>query len=102
VGQESEGLTAQLDKRVLECYVDGRFLLMARYPKQGWLRAQKGSTPDLIIAPERAKEPGAAAGRWKGAQVRWRRWSWWWETRPITDDDGTALHAQPGCRRQIP
>jgi parallel beta-helix repeat protein len=81
-------LTVPSDKRVLECYVDGHFLLMARYPKQGWLRAQKGSTPDLILAPERAKEPGAAAERWKGAQVRWRRWSWWWETRPITDDDG--------------
>jgi hypothetical protein len=83
-------LTATVDKRVLECYVDGRFLPIARYPKVGWLRAQKGSTPDIIIAPERAKEPGAAAGRLTGAEVRWRRWSWWWETRPITDDDGAG------------
>jgi hypothetical protein len=83
-------LTAQVEKRVIECYVDGRFLPIARYPKQGWMRAQKGSTPDLIIDPDRAKEPGAAAGRWKGAQVRWRRWSWWWETRPIAEDDGAG------------
>ncbi len=83
-------LTAAVDKRVLDCWVDGRAMTLARYPDRGWLRAQKGSTPEQILAPERAKEPGAAAGRWKGAQVRWRRWSWWWETRPITDDDGAG------------
>jgi len=25
---------------------------------------------------------------WEGAQVRWRKWSWWYETRPIVGDDG--------------
>jgi parallel beta-helix repeat protein len=81
-------LCRPVEKKVLECYVDGRFLILARYPNQGWMRTRAGTTPDLIVDPERAKAPGAAPGRWQGAQVRWRRWSWWWETRPITGDDG--------------
>ncbi|MBA3936876.1 MAG: right-handed parallel beta-helix repeat-containing protein, partial [Planctomycetes bacterium] len=78
-------LTAKVDRPVLECYVGGRFLIQARYPNHGWLRAQKGSTPDLLVVAD-AGVTGTA--RWSGAQVRWRRWSWWWETRPITADDG--------------
>ena len=98
-------LTAKVDKPVLECYVEGRFLVLARFPNlgQGWMRAQKGSGPDAIVDAQREKVPGAAVGKWKGAQVRWRRWSWWWETRPITDDDGKGRIALgPDGRFQDP
>ncbi len=78
-------LTARVDRPVLECYVAGRFLVQARYPNRGWLRAQQGSTPDLLAVADAAV---TGAPRWTGAQVRWRRWSWWWETRPITADNG--------------
>ncbi len=88
-------LAAPCERKALECYVDGAFQVLARFPnlnleKQAWLRAAKGSTPDVLLCPERAQAPGAASGRWKGAQVRWRRWSWWWETRPIGEDDGSG------------
>jgi hypothetical protein len=83
-------LTAKVAGPILDCYADGRWLTPARYPNSGWMRAATGSTPAAILDPERAKAPGAAAGRWKGAQAHWRRWSWWWETRPIVDDDGAG------------
>jgi parallel beta-helix repeat protein len=83
-------LTATIAKPVLALYVDGVFQRLARYPDSGWMRTTKGATPDVLVDAGRAKQPGAAKGKWTGAQVRWRRWSWWWETRPVTDDDGVA------------
>jgi parallel beta-helix repeat protein len=83
-------LTATVPGPVLALYVDGVSLRLARYPNSGWLRAGKGSTPEALVDPARARQAGAAKGRWNGAQVRWRRWSWWWETRPISDDDGVS------------
>jgi parallel beta-helix repeat protein len=83
-------LTATIAKPVLALYVDGAFQRLARYPDSGWMRTSKGATPEILVDAERAKRPGATKGRWTGAQVRWRRWSWWWETRPVTDDDGVA------------
>ncbi|MBW1809665.1 MAG: right-handed parallel beta-helix repeat-containing protein [Deltaproteobacteria bacterium] len=68
---------------VLACYVDGRFVPLARYPDTGFLRIDNDDDPDQIVDSDLALRPGVAAGRWTGAQVRWRRWSWWWETRPI-------------------
>ena len=83
-------LTATIAKPVLALYVDGAFMRLARYPNSGWMRTTKGATPEILVDVDRAKQPGAAKGKWTGAQVRWRRWSWWWETRPVTDDDGVA------------
>ncbi len=75
---------------VLATYVDGRFVPLARYPNAPtFLRVDNDDSPDAIVDGELATRPGVAAGRWTGAQVRWRRWSWWWETRPITE------HAAP-------
>lgn len=82
-------LTAKVEVPVKEVYVDGAFVPLARWPNQGWAHAGKGSTPEALVDPDRAKLGGTA--RWTGAQVRWRRWSWWWETRPVENDDGTRL-----------
>ncbi|MBN2498303.1 MAG: right-handed parallel beta-helix repeat-containing protein [Deltaproteobacteria bacterium] len=75
--------TGEIAERVLACYVDGRFVPLARYPNQGFLQIDNDDDPDRIVDAELAERAGVAAGRWTGAQVRWRRWSWWWETRPI-------------------
>lgn len=69
----------------LACYVNGTFLHLARYPDSGFLRCDNGSTAYGITDGEL---PARASGYWTGAQVHWRRWSWWWETRPITVDNG--------------
>jgi parallel beta-helix repeat protein len=78
--------TGAVAERVVECYVDGRFVRLARWPNAdaGFLRNDADDQPDQIVDAELATRPGVAPGRWTGAQVRWRRWSWWWETRPVT------------------
>jgi parallel beta-helix repeat protein len=72
--------------RVIACYVDGRFVRLARYPNVdvGFLRIDNDDEHDRIVDGDLALRPGVASGRWTGAQVRWRKWSWWWETRPIS------------------
>lgn len=70
------------------CFVDGARLTLARYPDSGWLRTAAGTTGDALACTELT---GArAAGHWQGAKVRWRRWSWWFETRGVTGDDGAG------------
>ncbi len=78
--------TGTVAQRVVACYVNGRFVRLARWPNiaDGFLRVDNDDNPNRIVDAELASRPGAAPGRWSGAWVRWRRWSWWWETRPIT------------------
>jgi parallel beta-helix repeat protein len=77
--------TGAVAARVVACYVDGRFVPRARYPNvsDGFLRNDNDNEPNRIVDADLALRPGVATGRWTGAQVRWRKWSWWWETRPI-------------------
>ncbi|MGC4120973.1 MAG: right-handed parallel beta-helix repeat-containing protein [Myxococcales bacterium] len=80
--------TGPVADKVLACWVDGRFLRLARWPNTGFLRVDNKNA-DQIVDAELLARPGVAAGRWTGAQVRWRRWSWWWETRPVTAHSAT-------------
>jgi parallel beta-helix repeat protein len=77
--------TGAVPQRVVSCYVNGRFVRQARWPniEDGFLRNDNDNEYDRIVDGELATRPGVAPGRWTGAQVRWRKWSWWWETRPI-------------------
>lgn len=81
--------TVAVASPVLGVWVNGSFQRLARYPNKGaspeWLRVDAGTSAGSITD---AQLPGRSAGRWTGAQVRWRRWSWWWETRAITADSG--------------
>ncbi|MCB9650537.1 MAG: right-handed parallel beta-helix repeat-containing protein [Deltaproteobacteria bacterium] len=102
-GMNANVRTGPVTEEVLAVYVDGRFVRRARYPNTGFLRIDNDDDPDTIVDAELADRPGVAAGRWTGAQVRWRRWSWWWETRPITDhSDPTTLHLGPDGRFNDP
>lgn len=95
--------TGALAERALGCYVNGRFVPLARYPDTGFLRIDNDDDPDRIVDAELLERPGVAAGRWTGAQVRWRRWSWWWETRPImTHGPADTLVLGPEGRFQDP
>lgn len=79
--------TANVAAQVRAVWIDGAFAPLARYPDSGWLTVDSGSSAtSLIDAGLKAR----SAGRFTGAQVRWRRWSWWWETRPITADNGST------------
>ena len=85
-GSNPQVRTGTVTERVVACYVNGRFVRLARWPnvESGFLRNDADNQPDEIVDAELSTRPGVASGRWTGAQVRWRRWSWWWETRPIT------------------
>lgn len=73
-----------------QVYVNGRLMTLARYPNEGWLFQDADTGDDSIQDAALTSHPRNAAGRWVGGQVRWRKWSWWFETRPITAYDGTG------------
>ncbi len=79
--------TASVASQVQALWIDGTFAPLARYPDSGWLTVDSGSTATSLID---AGLKAHAAGRFTGGQVHWRRWSWWWETRPITADNGIS------------
>ena len=70
-----------------QVYINGDLQLFARYPNSGWLRTDSGSGNDVIVDSETSF---SSSGDWVGGQVRWRKWSWWYETRPITANDGNG------------
>jgi hypothetical protein len=78
---------------VKQVYVDGRRMTLARSPNTGWFRTDDGSGDNTIID---AALPRPASGTWVGAQVRWRKWTWFYETRPITGDNGVGTLALGG------
>jgi parallel beta-helix repeat protein len=73
---------------IQQLFRNGQRMTWARTPSTGWLRADSGSGDNVIIDAALSSLPGAAPGRWNGAQVRWRKWSWIYETRGITGDNG--------------
>ena len=75
--------TADID----QVYINGDLQLLARYPNSGWLRTDSGSGNNVIVDSETSF---SSSGDWVGGQVRWRKWSWWYETRPITANDGNG------------
>lgn len=90
-GTSGSAKTVAVASPVLAVWIDGAFCRLARYPNKGaspeWLRVENGSGNNLIVDTGLKAH---AADRFTGAQVRWRRWSWWYETRQITDDDGAS------------
>ncbi len=81
-------LTAQVTGPVLALYARGVLQTLARYPNRDasdpYLHNANSSNAALLADAALSGD----GGRWAGAEVRWRRWSWWWETRAITADNG--------------
>lgn len=89
--------TASLSGTPQQVYVNGALMTLAREPDSGWYRTEQ-TTNNSIFDTALRDHPDAVPGYWTGAQIRWRRWSWWYETRPITNDDGNgnlSLGARP-------
>lgn len=88
-GTAGSARTVAIAGQVRAVWIDGAFCRLARFPNKGaspeWLRIEAGTTNTSIVD---SGLPARAAGRHTGAQVRWRRWSWWYETRQITADGG--------------
>ncbi|HAT09082.1 MAG TPA: hypothetical protein DCS97_00440 [Planctomycetes bacterium] len=86
-GSNSNVRTGSVSAEALSLWVNGSFQPLARYPNSGYLNTASGTTLNSITG---SALPSRSTGRWSGAQVRWHRWHWFWETRPITTDGGGA------------
>ncbi len=91
--------TPAVGSLITQLYLDGKRLTLARTPDTGWLRCDEGSDNNTIVDAELPTLPGAAPERWTGAQVRWRKWSWIYETRTIAEDDGAGTLALAGVTK---
>lgn len=64
---------------------------IARYPNAGWLRTttwteNTSSGTNTVITSNSVREhPRNRDDYWNGANIRWRRHSWWFETRTVSD-----------------
>jgi hypothetical protein len=82
-------------KNIRKLFADNAMMTLARYPDTGWLRPDTmtenaDGTGTVITVAALAQHAGNAAGYWTNAQIRWRHWSWWFETRRITSYDGAG------------
>ena len=85
-------LKAKVPKKVGMVFINNQMLHLARYPNAGeWLRTEGGTNISTIIDSDLLKHPRNKPNYWKGAQIRWRRWSWHYETRDITGSNGNKL-----------
>ena len=82
-------------KKIYELFANNALMTIARYPDTGWLRPDTmteniDGSNTVISDAALAKAPRNAANYWTNAQIRWRRWSWWFETRPIISYDASG------------
>lgn len=84
---------AETNSQIEYLYADNQFVWSARWPNAGaspapfcraagYTRISNGYT---IRSRHLTTNPRDADGYWTGARLRWRRWNWWYETRPITN-----------------
>ncbi|MBN1515318.1 right-handed parallel beta-helix repeat-containing protein [Candidatus Sumerlaeota bacterium] len=75
--------------------VDGVHMDIARYPNRDWARTttwteNADGTNTVLTSLELLNHPRNANDYWKGANIRWHRHSWWFETRTILDYDAVT------------
>jgi hypothetical protein len=85
-------LVAPCVQRIQKLFVNNVMMTLARYPDTGWLRVDtmtenSDGSGTVITLAALAQRAGNAAGYWTNAQIRWRRWSWWFETRRVVNYD---------------
>lgn len=92
---------ASCDNKIVKLFANNAMMPLARYPDTGWLRIDTliedsdGSNSVIHIAAL-TSHPNNASGYWNNAQIRWRRWSWWFETRTINAYDASGILSLEG------
>jgi parallel beta-helix repeat protein len=86
---------ASCAQKIQNLFVNNAMMTLARFPDTGWLRVDtmtenSDGTNTIITLAALAQHAGNAAGYWTNAQVRWRRWSWWFETRRVSGYDASG------------
>jgi parallel beta-helix repeat protein len=92
---------AACEKKIEKLFADNVLMPIARYPDTGWLRIDtvtenSDGSNSAITVKALAQHPRNAANYWSKAQVRWRRWSWWFETRTISSYTQTGTLSLAG------
>ncbi len=83
---------ATVAEDISELYADNQLMTLARYPNNGWLTIDNIGS-GYIINYQLANHPDDADNYWRGANMRFRAWSWWYETRYInTYDAGGKIY----------
>jgi hypothetical protein len=94
-------LTAYVNGPVLALYAQGTLQTLARTPNidaaDPYLHNQNATDADSLVVPSLSGDNHI----WTGAEVRWRRWSWWWETRAITADNGAGTLSLDPSSEQV-
>jgi hypothetical protein len=67
-------------------YVNNEIMLIARYPNRGSFKTrgytvENGGNTNVVGVPNLIANPRNADGYWVGANMRWRRWNWWYDTK---------------------
>ena len=93
---------AACPQKIQKLFVNDSMMTLARYPDTGWLRVDTmtenaDGSNTVITDAALASHAGNAANYWTNAQIRWRRWSWWFETRPIASYDATGKLSLAGA-----
>jgi parallel beta-helix repeat protein len=92
---------AACDKKIEKLFADNSLMPLARYPDTGWLRIDTvtensdGSNTAITVKALGLLSRNSA-NYWRGAQVRWRRWSWWFETRSIASSTTAGILSLAG------
>lgn len=75
---------AECPQPIQHLYVNGEIQTIARYPDTGWLKVGDESTSEILVDNNLRNHPDNIEDYWKGATLRWRKWSWWYESRKVT------------------
>ncbi len=94
-------LTAHVTGPVLALYARGVLQTLARYPNRDASDPYLHNSNSSNAAQLADAALSGDSGQWAGAQVRWRRWSWWWETRAITADNGAGTLSLDPSSEQV-
>lgn len=71
-------------------FVNGKLMTIARYPNTGWLKNATGSPDKKTLKNTVLGALGKPSGYWNGASVHVRSFSWLFENRTISSDQGNG------------
>jgi hypothetical protein len=80
-------------------YVNGTLMVPARFPNTGWLFTTADTGDNSIKDTVNLTQ---ANDYWNGARAVWRKWTWYYETRNITDFNSATKTLTLGGSTSLP
>ena len=83
---DSRILVTTTSKKIEQLFVNGRLMRIARFPNSGWLfTTTNNSNSTEVSCDELTGNQRNVNDYWNGCRMRWRHWSWYYDTRTISD-----------------